>query len=87
MHKPVAKIGLLLLLGGSVSTSANADNFCSYGHGSGGGGMVETADGGLALPDHVQLAAKMSVAKSVEGGLGTTHSIQSSKHSDKLPKL
>lgn len=32
------------------SVSAKADNFCSYGHGSGGGGLVELADGSLAIP-------------------------------------
>lgn len=75
LPKPVAKFGLLLLLGGFIPTSASADNFCSFGHGSGGGGMVETADGRLVLQDHAQLADKMSVAKSVERGLGTTQSI------------
>lgn len=92
LPKPVAKFGLLLLLGGFVPTSANADNFCSYGHGSGGGGMVEMADGRLVLPDHAQRADQMgtdqmSVAKSIESRVGTTQSIQSAKRTDKLPNL
>lgn len=32
------------------TTGAYADNFCSNGHGSGGGGLVEQPDGSLALP-------------------------------------